>query len=149
MPYTRTACLCAGAAGVILRRAYEKEFGQDDTLKEWARLVAPRKRTKKSSVAAGMRVESGGGNIDMEAYRAVDIFTRLLWYHDKNKHVLYDNAHQFANVLKQMMNSIKNRTKKDKLHFNNKIRAVELKLGGSPSPMYDTAYVCGDGVRSW
>ena len=74
-------------------------------------------------------MESGESDSKAEAYRSVDIFTRLLWYHDKNKHVLYDNAHQFANVLKQMMNLIKNRTKKDKLHFNENIRKFELAQG--------------------
>jgi hypothetical protein len=71
---------------------------------------------------------SGASTKAYEVYYRVDIFTDLLWYHDKNKHVLYDSAHQFANV-KQMLNTIKNRTKKDKLQFNTTIREVERKNG--------------------
>jgi hypothetical protein len=74
-------------------------------------------------------VEQGQALEKDEAYKSVDIFTRYLWYHRKNAHVLYDNAHQFANVLKQMINSIKNRNKKDKLQFNPEIRKRERSDG--------------------
>jgi hypothetical protein len=122
-------------AGKDLRRAYATEFRHTKQLQEWASKKAPPPpRTKQSSIASGKRVETGASNPKEEAYRAVDIFTQLLWYHDKNKHVLYDNAHQFANVLKQMMNLIKNRTKKDKLHFNANIRKAELAQGTQPIP---------------
>jgi hypothetical protein len=118
-----------------LRRAYAAEFKGDKTLKAWSKMLTPPpKRTKISSIASGRRVESGESTATSEAYKAVDIFTELLWYHDKNKHVIYDNAHQFANVLKQMMNSIKNRTKKDKLQFNTVIRQRELDNGNPIRP---------------
>jgi len=119
----------SGVDGKTLRTAYGAEFRRDEQVRSWALKQAPPKRTKTSSIASGKRVEAGEADIKVEAYRAVDIFTRYLWYHDKNRHVLYDSAHQYANVLKQMMNGIKNRTKKDKLHFNNAIRNFELKQG--------------------
>ena len=118
-----------GVAGQALRTAYAREFSADELLTKWSKQRAPTMRTKACSIASGERTaakESLGKN---EAYKAVDIFTQKLWYHNKNKHVLYDNAHQFANVLKQMMNVIKDRTKKDKLQFNTHIRDGELALG--------------------
>jgi hypothetical protein len=74
-------------------------------------------------------VERGQAEATDEAYRAVDIFTRRLWYHQKNAHVLYDNAHMFANVMKQMLGSVKNRNKKDKLKFNPEMRKRERSTG--------------------
>jgi hypothetical protein len=136
--------------GKTLRKAYGKEFKRDDQLKAWATKQAPPKRTKTSSIRSGKRVESGEANVKQEAYKSVDIFTKYLWYHDKNKHNMNDNAHQFSNVMKQMMNSIKNRTKKDKLHFNGAIRAKERAQGISyptrvldvcTSSVYCTSYV--------
>jgi hypothetical protein len=125
---------CSGKDGKDLRSAYAKEFRHDKQLYGWAFKQPPPPRTKASSIASGRRVETGASDVKEEAYRAVDIFTRLLWYHDKNKHVLYDNAHQFANVLKQMMNLIKNRTKQDKLHFTANMRKFELSQGTQPIP---------------
>ena len=122
---------CSGVEGMELREAFKKEFSADATLQDWAKKHAPPKRTKISSLKAGRRVASGQSMMENEAYRDEDIFSLLLWYHDKNKHVLYDNAHQFANVLKQMMNAIKNRTKKDKLNFSQNIRAKELAEGNT------------------
>jgi hypothetical protein len=118
-----------GVEGTALRKAYAKEFKASPTLKDWAKKKAPSMRTKASSIASGKRVEKRQSKPTDEAYKAVDVFTRLLWYHDKNKHVIYDNAHQFANVLKQMMNSIKDTTKKDKLQFNTLIRQAEAADG--------------------
>jgi hypothetical protein len=130
MPYpTHTAVLVLGAAARVLRGAYSRAFPHDDLLEEWSKKLAPAARTKARSIASGERVASGAREPKEEAYKDVDIFTKYLWYHDKNRHVLYDNAHQFANVLKQMLNAIKNRTKKDKLNFNNNIRATELRRG--------------------
>jgi hypothetical protein len=74
-------------------------------------------------------VERGQAEPTDEAYKAVDIFTRDLWYHEKNAHVLYDNAHMFANVIKQMLGSVKNRNKKDKLKFNPDMRKRERTTG--------------------
>jgi ornithine carbamoyltransferase len=133
MPYDYIVChtilTLAGVQGMALRAAYAKAFPQDKHLQAWAKKTKPAARTKESSVRSGERVVSGASTKPYEAYYRVDIFTELLWYHNKNKHVLYDNAHQFANVLKQMMNTIKNRTKKDKLQFNANIRKVERKNG--------------------
>ena len=120
---------CSGVEGTKLRAAYAKEFKGDATLRAWATKNAPPLRTKLSSIASGKRVESGASTEKEEAYKSVDLFTRLLWYHDKNNHVLYDNAHQFANVLKQMLNFMKNRTKKDKLLFTQTMRKRELASG--------------------
>ena len=120
------------------RNAYAHEFREDPTLRAWASLPPPPKRTKRSSIASGKRVESGQSKIKQEAYRAVDIFTKYLWYHDKNRHVLYDNAHQFANVLKQMMNFINNRNKGNQLNFTPKIRKQELAQGTLTTDTTDT-----------
>jgi hypothetical protein len=119
----------AGRAADALRDRYAEEFKFDPLLKEWATKGPPRTRTKASSIASGKRVERGQAAEKDEAYKAVDIFTSHLWYHDKNNHVLYDNAHQFANVLKQLLNVIKNRNKKDKLAFNPEIRKTERNSG--------------------
>jgi hypothetical protein len=124
-----TTLTLTGKDGKALRAAYAKAFPASKHLQDWAKKPKPAARTKESSIRSGNRVLSGASTKPYEAYYRVDIFTELLWYHNKNKHVLYDNAHQFANVLKQMMNTIKNRTKKDKLQFNANIRRVELKQG--------------------
>jgi hypothetical protein len=80
-------------------------------------------------MASGRRVQRGQAPEKDEAYKAVDIFSQYLWYHDKNSHVLYDNAHQFANIIKQMLLAVKNRNKSDKLHFNKPMRKRERDQG--------------------
>jgi hypothetical protein len=129
MPSVYRALSVVGVDGQALRAAYAREFAGDELLTKWSEQRAPAMRTKASSIASGQRTAAKESLEKNEAYKAVDIFTRKLWYHNKNKHVLYDNAHQFANVLKQMMNAIKNRTKKDKLLFSNAIRERELGFG--------------------
>jgi hypothetical protein len=115
--------------GRKLRAAYQQEFRKLDLVSGWAAKQAPPKRTKKSSIASGRRVESGEALMRDEAYRAVDVFTLLLWYHKKNEHAFYDNAHQFANIIKQLMKGIKNRNASDKLDFCPEIRKGELQQG--------------------
>jgi len=65
------------------------------------------------------------------AFTDVDIYTTLLHYHDKIKHTLYDNAHEVANAVKQMLIFIGNHVGK-KLKFNPGSRQHELSAGRFP-----------------
>jgi hypothetical protein len=85
----------------------------------------PRKRTKKQAVDAGNRVLTAKSAEKEEAYKDVDIYTTSLWYHDKIAHTMYDLAHQFGNVIKQMLNYIRNTNKKGKVKFSPEVRTYE------------------------
>ena len=86
-----------------LRGLYRKEFHANEEWAQLAHLECPAKRTKESAIASGNRVQQGAAKKKDEAYHDVDIFTVALWYHDKVKDNMYDNAHQFANAIKQLL----------------------------------------------
>ena len=108
-----------------LRKAYAKEFAAEKRMAEWAGEGPPPKRTKQSAIASGNRVLSGQSKKKEEAFYDVDIFTQSLWYHDKIKHTLYDNAHEFTNVIKQTFNFMMDKNKKNKKWFTTARRAFE------------------------
>ena len=66
---------------------------------------------------------------DSEAYWDVDLYTTSLWYHDKILHTLYDNAHQFANVILQTLIFVGNYAGQQ-VRFKPKQREYECKVLG-------------------
>ena len=104
---------------------------------ELAELDAPARRTKTEAITAGNAVVNGEVGPDDSPYTDVDIYTTLLWYHDKIKHTMYDNAHQFSNAIKQSLIFMGNHAGK-KLKFNQTHREYEQGLGRfeqlSPDP---------------
>ncbi len=84
----------------------------------------PRKRTKKEAVNAGNRVLSGKSVKKEEAYRD-DVYTTDLWYHDEILYTMYDLAHQFGNIIKHMLNYIRNKNKKGQVKFSPEVRTYE------------------------
>ena len=95
----------------MLRGTYDEVFAADSHLQHLAYEQRPAKRSKAESIDTGNRVQQGELKADSAAYTDVDYHTISLWYHDKNKHTIYDLAHEFSNVLKQMMSFIKNKKK--------------------------------------
>ena len=123
-----------------LRKQYEEEFAQADDVGLFSSMERPAKRTKTSAIDSGNRAARHESKEVDEAYKDVDIYTTSLWYHDKIKHTLYDLAHQFANVIKQLLKYMKNKKKADKTVFPPQARAYEVdKLGRFP----DLAEVAG------
>ena len=88
--------------------AYRREFKAWPALATLADLGKPRQRTKTQAIDAGNRVLTGVSGPKEEPYIDVDIYTTLLWYHNKIKHTLYDAAHELANIIKQMFIWISN-----------------------------------------
>ena len=112
-----------------LRAEYAKEFEAYPELASLASLPPPDRRTKASAIASGNRVRTGQTNIKDEAFRDVDLFTTSLWYHDKILHTLYDNAHQFANVIKHILIFIHNLAG-TKVNFKESQRDYEIQTLG-------------------
>jgi hypothetical protein len=112
-----------------LIKTYKKEFKHTYEVgvptNEAGEAGPPRKRTKKEAVKAGNRVLSGESAEKKEAYRDVDIYTTDLWYHDKIEHTMYDLAHQFGNIIKHMLNYIRNTNKKGTVKFSPEVRTYE------------------------
>ena len=67
---------------------------------------------------SGNRVANGETAEKDEAFKDVDVYTMMLCYHDKIRHTYYDLAHQFANVIKHMLNYMKNKTTSNSVLFN-------------------------------
>ena len=112
-----------------LKEAYSLQFSEVPQMAAWGaqKNGPPRLRTKAESVASGNRVLTGESTAKQEAYHDVDNNTMQLWYHDKNKHTLYDLAHEFGNVIKQSFSFMKNKTTSQKQRFTPKAREFETK----------------------
>ena len=113
-----------------LRKRYAEEFAESPTLVAWAALQPPAKRTKQSAIDSGNRVLTGQATKPNEAYWDVDIFTQLLWYHNKIDHTLYDLAHQFTNMIKHTFGWMKNITSNSTVKFTPVVRTFETKIMG-------------------
>ena len=117
-----------------LRAEYARTFKKFPKLERLSTLPKPARRSKRSALAAGRKVETGASKKDDEAYSGVDVFSELLPYHDKVKDTVYDCSHQGANVLKQSFKAMSNRTKKDKPWFTTAVRTYENEtLGRFPA----------------
>lgn len=112
-----------------VRELFQEEFGHVQGMDELSRKGRPQKRTREGAIRAGKLVESGQRSASDEAYKGVDVYTLLLDYHDKVQHTLYDLAHNFCNVIKQALNTIKNTGKDGKSLFNRAMRKYENDMG--------------------
>ena len=141
--YGGTSCVLPGAVRALapddteLRELYKEEFALLPAVASLADKTRPGRRTKASAIAAGNRVLTGQSKPNQEAFSDVDIYTTHLWYHDKIQHTLYDQAHQLANVMKQLLQLFRGKTVSKTgaktIFFNAKRREFEtVQLGRFP-----------------
>jgi len=141
--YGGTSCVLPGAVRALapddteLRELYKEEFALLPAVASLADKTRPGRRTKASAIAAGNRVLTGQSQRNQEAFSDVDIYTTHLWYHDKIQHTLYDQAHQLANVMKQLLQLFRGKTVSKTgaktIFFNAKRREFEtVRLGRFP-----------------
>ena len=95
-----------------------------------AHMPRPRRRTKAGALAAGHRVARGRSLFKNEAFKGVDVFSRLLPYHDKTRHSIYDHSHEFANCIKNVFAVIGNEGAGKKKRFTAAVRAYETEQLG-------------------
>jgi hypothetical protein len=83
-----------------LRAKYATEFAGCKRLAELADKIRPQSRTHTSCLKSGRRCTGKTKSKTAEAFHGVACFSRLLWYHKIPLHNRYDEAHTFANHLK-------------------------------------------------
>jgi hypothetical protein len=134
LPGAVRALACDDEEADEIRAAYAEEFKRVPEMVAYAEQKAPKARKKADAIASGNRFQRGESNKKSSAYYDVDWFTQMLNYHNKISHTIYDLAHEFSNVIKQMLNLIMNKTKKDKLSFTPARRKYENEtLGRFPN----------------
>jgi hypothetical protein len=114
-------------SAVDQRKRYKREFAACAEVAELYNKLPPALRTKAGSIRAGQQVENKTVKPLKSPYKGVDVFTKTLPYHDKNAHTIYDQAHQFSNVIKQSFTYVKNKKSKTKLTFTKEDRNHEQK----------------------
>jgi hypothetical protein len=125
--------------GQRLRLSYSHEFKNIPSMKEYHMLGWPKKRKHEDAVKEGQTEEERVGNKVYAksslskarknlAFHGVDAFSKVLRYWDKIRCVVYDQAHEHANVIKQIINLIQDKQKKGKCLFNATVRQQEAKL---------------------
>ena len=110
-----------------LRRIWELEFDRDPTLKSYANMAKPARRTKEEALASGGRVMRNEANKKDEAFANVSVLSEVLNYHDVTKHSKTDLAHCLANALKLLLGQVTN-TAGGKAKFADKYRQLEMRL---------------------
>jgi hypothetical protein len=83
-----------------LRAKYATEFAGFKDLADLADMNRPQARTHTSCLKSGKRCTGSKKSKKAEAFHGVACFSRLLWYHKIPVHNRYDEAHTFANNLK-------------------------------------------------
>jgi hypothetical protein len=78
-----------------------------------------------ASVQEGRLVAAGHLDAGGATYKDVDVLSELLPYWNKINNTIYDLAHEFANVVKQALNYIKNKGKNNKAKFSKNSRIFE------------------------
>lgn len=121
----------AGEEEDALRHMYKTEFEANEQMVAWVtgdanHRARPRKRTKTQAIADGNAVLNRDASRADSAFYDVDLHTQMLWYHNKILHSLYDLAHEFANIIKQSFNFMKNTNKKGKVKFSATQRELEV-----------------------
>ena len=89
-----------------LREEYAKEFAGVDRVAKFATMNRPSNRTHTSCLESGRRCTGSVASKKQEAFHGVSCFSRLLWYHKIPKHNRYDEAHTFANQIKNEIHYI-------------------------------------------
>jgi hypothetical protein len=83
-----------------LRDQYATEFAACPKIADFAFLPRPQARTHTSCIDSGRRCTGSKKSKQLETFYGVSVFSRLLWYHKIPKHNRYDEAHMFANNIK-------------------------------------------------
>ena len=110
-----------------LRREWALEYSKDDTLKSYATMTRPARRTKAEALASAGRVLRRESNKKDEAFATVSAFSELLPYHDVTKHNKVDLAHTVANAVKLLTEQVTNTgSKKGISRFGAKQREAEV-----------------------
>lgn len=112
-----------------LRFKWSREFHLDLTLKSYATMAKPAKRTKEQALASGGRVMRKETAKKDEAFANVSVFSELLPYHDVTRHSKCDLAHTLANAIKLLLEQITN-TAGGKAKFADKYKKVETETLG-------------------
>jgi hypothetical protein len=94
------------AAQKRLRDEYEHEFAGCQAIAKFARMDRPQKRTHKACMESGRRCTGSKASKKKEAFHGVSCFSKLLWYHKIPIHNRYDEAHTFANNIKNEIHYI-------------------------------------------
>jgi hypothetical protein len=120
------------------RKLYKKEFARVTTkqlhIGDLAGKKRPRARTHASSIESGRRVQAREAKETDEAFKGVDVYSKLLPYHDKQRHTIYDLAHNGANTVKDVAFMVGNgHAVVEGKRFSAKKRKVENDLGRFPS----------------
>jgi hypothetical protein len=122
--------------GKRIRLAYANEFKNVPTMNSYHMMTWPKTRVHEEAVTEGRTEEIRVGNKmyakstlskarQKIAFHGVDAFSKALKYWDKIRCVVYDHAHEHANVIKQIVNLIQDNDRKGKCLFNDVVRQYE------------------------
>ncbi len=136
MPGAVRAVSKRSESGKALRRAYEHEFKSVPIMQTYHKDRWPASRSHDEALEEGEKEEERIGDRlyakatlskarQHLAFHGVDAFTRTLTYWDKIRNVVYDPAHEHSNMIKHIVNMIKDKSKKNKVIFNAKARMRE------------------------
>ena len=108
-----------------LREDWKLEFYRDATMKSFASMLKPARRTKEEALASAGRVMRKESTKKVESFANVSIFSEILEYHDVTTHSKVDLAHTLANALKMLLEQVTN-TSGGKARFAVKYKNMEM-----------------------